>query len=63
MAAKNGFSDVVSYLLSKNADYAVKDKLGLTAFDWAVKRILPDVVKVFLEKNIWKEVIRIKYSY
>ena len=60
LAAKNGFSDVVSYLLSKNADYALKDKSGLTAFDWAVKRILPNVVKVFLEKSIWKEVIRIK---
>ena len=57
LAAKNGFSEVVSYLLSKNADYALMDKAGLKAFDWAVKRTIPDVVEVFLEKNVWREVI------
>ena len=62
LAAKNGFSDVVSYLLSKDVDYELKDESGLTAFDWAVREKLPGVVEVFLEKNIWKEVIRMKLS-
>ena len=56
LAAKNGFPNVVSYLLAKNANYKMKDKYGLTAFDWAVKRSLPDVVQVFLNMDGWKEV-------
>ena len=56
LASKHGFFDVVSFLLGKNADYSLKDKLGFTAFDWAVKRTLPDVVEVFLERDDWKEV-------
>ena len=63
LATKNGFCDVVSYLLSKNADHELKDKSGLTAFDWAVKRSLPEVVKVFLGKNIWKEVLMQPYFF
>ncbi len=58
VAAKNGFPNVVSYLLAKNAHYGLKDKLGLTAFDWAVRRTFPDVVQVFLEIDEWKEVNR-----
>jgi ankyrin repeat protein len=56
LASKHGFFDVVSFLLGKNADYSLKDKVGFTAFDWAVKRTFPDVVEVFLERDDWKEV-------
>ena len=56
LAAKNGFPNVVSHLLAKNAHHGLKDKFGLTEFDWAVKRTFPDVVQVFLEIDEWKEV-------
>ena len=57
LASKHGFSNVASFLLLKNADYKLKDNVGLTAFDWAVRRSLPDVVQVFLERNEWREIV------
>ena len=56
LAAQNNFPTVVSYLLSKNADYEIQDKVGLTAFDWAVSSNFPAVVQVSLDTNVWKEV-------
>ena len=56
VAAKNGFPNVVSYLLAKNANHGLKDKFGFAALDWAVKRKFPDVAQVFLEIDEWKEV-------
>lgn len=58
LAAKNDFPNVVLYLLLKEADYQQKDKNGLTAFDWAVRRALPAVARVFLDWHGWKEVTR-----
>ncbi|CAB3999948.1 transient receptor potential cation channel subfamily A member 1-like isoform X1, partial [Paramuricea clavata] len=55
LASQNNFPTVVSYLLSKNADYEIQDKLGLTAFDWAVSSNFPAVVQVCLDTNVWKE--------
>jgi ankyrin repeat protein len=60
LAAQNNFPTVVSYLLSKNADYEIPDKLGLTAFDWAVSSKFSRVVEVFLDTNDWKKVNIIK---
>ncbi|XP_028403676.1 transient receptor potential cation channel subfamily A member 1-like isoform X2 [Dendronephthya gigantea] len=57
LAVKNDFPIIVSYLLIKEADYKKKDKNGLTAFDIAVRRTLPDVVGSFLDWNGWKEVV------
>ena len=60
LAAKNGFPNLVSYLLSKNANWKMKDKDKNTAFDLAVLRARPKVVQVFLEedndKECWKDV-------
>ncbi|CAB3983037.1 ankyrin repeat [Paramuricea clavata] len=55
LAAQNNFPTVVSYLLSKNADYEIQDKLGLAAFDWAVSSKFSRVVEVFLDTNDWKK--------
>jgi ankyrin repeat protein len=56
LAAQNNFPTSVAYLLSKNADCAVQDQLGLTAFDWAISSDSPEVVQVFLDNKVWKEV-------
>ena len=56
LASQNNFPAMVTYLLSQDADYEVKDKFGLTAFDWAVNSNSPEVVQVFLGTKFWKEV-------
>ena len=60
LAAKNGFPNLVSYLLSKKANWNMTDKDKRTAFDLAVLRTRPKVVQVFLDedndKEFWKEV-------
>ena len=56
LAAKNGFENVVLYLLNEQADSTLKDTSGYSAFDWAVKNERPEVVEVFLYREDWKEV-------
>lgn len=60
LAAKNGSSQVVTYLLSKQADYTLKDCHNLSAFDWAVNNQLTEVIEVFLSKDYWKKVKHFK---
>ncbi|CAB3995209.1 transient receptor potential cation channel subfamily A member 1-like, partial [Paramuricea clavata] len=55
LSAQNNFPTTVAYLLSKNADCAIQDKLELTAFDWAISSDSPEVVQVFLDNKVWKE--------
>ena len=59
LAAKNGFPNVVSDLLAKNANYMLKDKDALTAFDWSLRHTLPKVVEVFLNTDEWKKVNKV----
>lgn len=56
LAAKNGFPQVVTYLLSKGAKYKLKDNSKCSAFDLAVINEKSEVVEVFLNKDYWKEV-------
>ena len=60
LATENGSPNLVSYLLSKNANWKMKDKDKYTAFDLAVLLARPKVVQVFLkedsDKKYWKEV-------
>ena len=60
LAAKNGSSQVVTYLLSKQADYTLKDRYNLSAFDWAVNNKQTEVIEVFLSKDYWKKVKHLK---
>ena len=60
LAAKNGCSQVVTYLLSKQADYTLKDYYNLSAFDWAVNNKQTEVIEVFLSKDYWKKVKHFK---
>ena len=60
LAAKNGSSQVVTYLLSKQADYTLKDCRNLSAFDWAINNKQTEVIEVFLNKDYWKKVKHLK---
>ena len=45
-AAFFGHVEVVKVLLAHGADVETKDKLGLTAFDWSIKRGFPEVAQL-----------------
>ncbi|XP_028396650.1 serine/threonine-protein phosphatase 6 regulatory ankyrin repeat subunit B-like [Dendronephthya gigantea] len=57
LAAQNNFPNLVSYLLSLNADYEIPDKFGLSAFDWAISSNSSEVVHVFLKAEVWKKIV------
>ncbi|XP_028398166.1 transient receptor potential cation channel subfamily A member 1-like isoform X2 [Dendronephthya gigantea] len=57
LAAQNNFPNLVSYLLSLNADYEIPDKFGLSAFDWAFSSNSSEVVHVFLKTEVWKKIV------
>ncbi|XP_028403677.1 transient receptor potential cation channel subfamily A member 1-like isoform X3 [Dendronephthya gigantea] len=57
LAAQNNFPSVVSHLLSMGANHDIRDHNRLSAFDWAILNTSSEVVKVFLDTEVWKEVV------
>ena len=45
-ASRNGYTDIVKYLVEKGADVNAKNNKNKTALDYAIKREYTEVIKI-----------------